>query len=76
MPYLRQEVFPQQVDHHYTWRQRLIRITAQLRGSHSEVQIHLLHPIEEEEHILGLVSLPTQQGVVPQVEVLPAHQGP
>lgn len=76
MSYLRQEVLPQQVHHHYTCRQRFIGVTAKLCGSNTEVQFHLFHPIKEEEHVLGLVSLSTQQGDFSQVEVLPAHQVP
>ena len=74
--HLRQEVLPQQVDHHGPGGQRLARVAAQLRVPHAEVQLHLLYPVEEEEHLPGLLPLAAQQRDPAQVEVLPAHQVP
>lgn len=73
-PDLGQQVLPQQVDHHHTWGQSLVWITAELRCSDAEVQFDLLHPVEEEEHLLGVASFTTQEWMLPEVVVLPAHQ--
>ena len=74
--HLRQEVLPQQVDHHGPGGERLAGVTAQLRVPNPEVQLHLLYPVEEEENLLGLVALAAQQRDPAQMEVLPAHQVP